>query len=771
MGKSDDQVIEEFNEYINMSADELESWLESDDSKGSGWGGEGGETVGHNSGTKIVDILRRNPDKDPEKYTEDDLAHMRKVASYCKRHLAQEDKLKESKSREELEEAKSTKSLKMTLSRPSEKLLTTLSVSVEKSWWCGHDLRSNHRQTQREMAGKDKDKDKAAAAAAELDAIQAQLERSQNALADSIMAKLGAPATSASTNKSNGKGGGAPKQQQSSHASNKKDKQSQREKLLSTAAPRNSHLGLGAVLNAAPASHPQALNEADARLKGRLVSKRKRAGDDGNDHAALNGISSESAQAQDKDGKEEEEEEEEEAGRSGAVASRPPAHTNGPANDIFAKAAKKQKKNNAQAGSSAPASGAAAATTTTATAESGPNETEHLTKAQRRNRRKKAKQEAERQAASTQAAPSSSTNDAESPPTPAQPTPPAQPTSLSTPAPAPAPTIALTPLQKSMSQKLSGARFRTINETLYTTDSAAAVELMRREPATLGEYHSGFREQVKGWPKNPVDVLARRIANKGGGGGGAKQQQQNGSDSSSLTSLVIADLGAGEAPLQLALQALDATRGAKVLSYDLLTSPDGRVIGADCARFPFGVPLPGDPATALVPTCVRRAMEAKAQARLSVASSSNGGKGGAKEGGGVARANAHAVVDVVVFCLSLMPTNWVDMILEAKRILREGGELYIAEVASRFNTLDKFVSILERAGFKLIDKDDSNTHFTILHLRVMKDAAVWSQWKAEKGADWEEALQAAEADQQAAYVSPLVEEGSTILKPCLYKRR
>ncbi|KAK0542771.1 hypothetical protein OC846_005716 [Tilletia horrida] len=112
MGKSDDQVIEEFNEYVNMSADELEEWLKSDDSEGAGWGGESGETVGHNSGRHIVQILRNNPDKDAEKYSEDDLAHMRKVVAYCKRHIAQEDKLKQSKSPEELEQTKSAKSLK-----------------------------------------------------------------------------------------------------------------------------------------------------------------------------------------------------------------------------------------------------------------------------------------------------------------------------------------------------------------------------------------------------------------------------------------------------------------------------------------------------------------------------------------------------------------------------------------------------------------------------------------------------------------------------------
>lgn len=47
------------------------------------------------SGRKIVEILRKNPNKDPSQYDEDDLAHMRKVAAYNKRHLAQEEKAKQ----------------------------------------------------------------------------------------------------------------------------------------------------------------------------------------------------------------------------------------------------------------------------------------------------------------------------------------------------------------------------------------------------------------------------------------------------------------------------------------------------------------------------------------------------------------------------------------------------------------------------------------------------------------------------------------------------
>lgn len=113
--KDDSTVIEEFNDLVNMTVSELKSWIETPESKGAGWqgsGGSDGETVGHNSATKIIDILDRNPDKAADKYGEDDLAHMRKVVSYCKRHLAQEGHMAEEKSEAELRESKSYKSLK-----------------------------------------------------------------------------------------------------------------------------------------------------------------------------------------------------------------------------------------------------------------------------------------------------------------------------------------------------------------------------------------------------------------------------------------------------------------------------------------------------------------------------------------------------------------------------------------------------------------------------------------------------------------------------------
>ncbi|KAH6645906.1 hypothetical protein BKA67DRAFT_663784 [Truncatella angustata] len=108
MVKDNETVIEEFNELVNMSALDLESWLKEESSESAGWNkGDGsGETIGHESGGKIVEILTKNPKRDPGKYEQDDVDHMRKVVAYCKRHLAQEGKAKQDP------DSKSARSLK-----------------------------------------------------------------------------------------------------------------------------------------------------------------------------------------------------------------------------------------------------------------------------------------------------------------------------------------------------------------------------------------------------------------------------------------------------------------------------------------------------------------------------------------------------------------------------------------------------------------------------------------------------------------------------------
>ena len=83
------QIDKDFREAVNMTPAALEKWLDTDDSKEVGWKGEDGhgtgESVGHKSGARIVEILH----KKKADLTDDDYAHMQKVVSYVHRHLAQ----------------------------------------------------------------------------------------------------------------------------------------------------------------------------------------------------------------------------------------------------------------------------------------------------------------------------------------------------------------------------------------------------------------------------------------------------------------------------------------------------------------------------------------------------------------------------------------------------------------------------------------------------------------------------------------------------------
>lgn len=74
-----------FREAVNMTAAELERWLETDASRRAGQRTGGAESVGHRSGRRIVRILRRRRDE----ITDADREHMREVTGFVRRHLAQ----------------------------------------------------------------------------------------------------------------------------------------------------------------------------------------------------------------------------------------------------------------------------------------------------------------------------------------------------------------------------------------------------------------------------------------------------------------------------------------------------------------------------------------------------------------------------------------------------------------------------------------------------------------------------------------------------------
>lgn len=85
MSKDVKSVIDEFQQVINMTAEELESWLDTEESKEVGQKEGEEESIGHKSGKRIIQLLQKKQDE----YTDDDLSHMKKVVSYVHRHLAQ----------------------------------------------------------------------------------------------------------------------------------------------------------------------------------------------------------------------------------------------------------------------------------------------------------------------------------------------------------------------------------------------------------------------------------------------------------------------------------------------------------------------------------------------------------------------------------------------------------------------------------------------------------------------------------------------------------
>ncbi|BGP48587.1 25S rRNA (adenine645-N1)-methyltransferase [Rhodotorula kratochvilovae] len=257
-------------------------------------------------------------------------------------------------------------------------------------------------------------------------------------------------------------------------------------------------------------------------------------------------------------------------------------------------------------------------------------------------------------------------------------------------------------VQDKLRAQLAGGKFRMLNEQLYTTSGGEAHSLMQEDGA-FDDYHIGFRSQAATWPVHPLALIAQSLL------------------SSLPVNALIADFGCGDAALARTLvpnaspaatglppmpslkvpAKLIAQKQLKVASFDLV-SQSSYVVEAECSS----VPLPGGTA---------------------------GGE----------------IVDAVVCCLSLMGTDWIGMVREAKRVLKDGGVLKIAEVTSRFTSIDEFVKLVNALGFSLSHKDVSNTHFILL------------DFTKKSGADANEEGKAAERTRKAA----------TLLNPCIYKRR
>ena len=222
----------------------------------------------------------------------------------------------------------------------------------------------------------------------------------------------------------------------------------------------------------------------------------------------------------------------------------------------------------------------------------------------------------------------------------------------------------LTPLQQRMTAKLTSSRFRHLNEVLYTSPSDQAMRLFTESPQNYTSYHAGFRAQVAVWPQNPVEGFIEDVKTRGkfsipsqkkiwkdqkkgktpretSSDGAATNEEITGKlDPLPRTrgTCTITDLGCGDAHFAASLRPLRTSLNLSLLSFDLAK---------------------GDTPNAHL---------------ITIADISSLQAAGIRD----------SSVDIAICCLSLMNTNWVSVVDECSRILRGGGEVWVAEIKSRF---------------------------------------------------------------------------------------
>ena len=167
-------------------------------------------------------------------------------------------------------------------------------------------------------------------------------------------------------------------------------------------------------------------------------------------------------------------------------------------------------------------------------------------------------------------------------------------------------------------------------------------------PELFVEYHNGFSRQVKeSWPSNPVDGYITAVRQRGAIPAHHNDKRKHNQNNAGVAPLprrpngfcTIADLGCGDAHFARSLTPSAKKLHLKLTSYDLQSPDEALVTKADIANLP-------------VPD---------------------------------------GSVDVTIFCLSLMGTNWVSFVEEAWRVLRGDGkgECWVSEVKSRFGKVNR----------------------------------------------------------------------------------
>lgn len=199
--------------------------------------------------------------------------------------------------------------------------------------------------------------------------------------------------------------------------------------------------------------------------------------------------------------------------------------------------------------------------------------------------------------------------------------------------------------------KLSASTFRLLNEQIYSSTVAFAAQLLR-DPSTYADYHNGYRQQLEQWPMKPTQVILDALL-------GDKRGRFLANKSKSMpgyipTSWVIADMGCGDAQIAQSLR----PKGYTVHSFDFCAVNE-HVTVANAASVPL-------------------------------------------------EKNS---VDICIFSLSLMSTDYIKCLYEAFRVLKPRRLLKIVEVRSRIPHPRRFSDLVESIGFRLDYQDTVGDYF------------------------------------------------------------
>lgn len=220
-------------------------------------------------------------------------------------------------------------------------------------------------------------------------------------------------------------------------------------------------------------------------------------------------------------------------------------------------------------------------------------------------------------------------------------------------------------------EQLNASTFRLLNEQLYHSPNSFAAQLLR-DKGTFADYHVGYRQQLVQWPINPNEFVASALLHDKRGRFPAVKNAGKAAESSSIDNnnnntnnsnkapsgiplnWVVADMGCGDAQIAAKLSPL----GYTVHSFDFCAL-NPRVTEADTTAVPLG----------------------------------------------------DGSVDVCVFSLSLMATDYQRSLFEAFRILKPHRLLKIVEVRSRIPFPNRFAEMVCSIGFSLEHSDVAGDYF------------------------------------------------------------